>query len=329
MVLFGGFKENQVSITTNGEEIAVAKLQRNSYILSAKARPPELTVTANTVQHNKISGSLIEWHKWLGNLGFNDIKRLASTTMDIEIKGLTTNPPCEHSQAGKQTRKPNTAPATDRASQPLELIHSDLAGPMSTNSPGGARYFLLFIDDFSRYTTVYTIKQKSEVIIHFQHFKAKWENQLSLRIKRFCSDGGGKYSTKAFTKLLDDSGIVREQTAPYSPEQNGVSARATRTIIPRAKAMIFAAELSDEMWGEAVYTAVYLKNQIPTSALEKDMTLLEVFTGERRKLADLIPLGVKGFNLVPKELRTKWKPNSVPCTFTGYGGTNQYRVMVN
>jgi len=200
---------------------------------------------------------------------------------------------------------------------------------MSTNSLGGASYVLLFIDDFSRYTTIYTIKQKSEVIIHFQHFKVKWENQLSLRIKRFRSDGGGEYSSKAFTKLLDDSGIVREQTAPYSPEQNGVSERANRTIIGRAKAMIFGAGLTDELWGEAVHTAVYLKNGIPTSALEKGMTPHEVFTGERPRLADLMPFGAKGFKHIPKELRTKWKPNSVPSIFTGYGGTNQYRVMVN
>jgi len=329
MVLFGGSKENQVSITTNGKEIAVGKLQRNSYLLAAKARPPGVTMTANTVRHSRTSGSLMEWHERLGHLGFDDIKRLASTTMDIEITGSTTNPTCEHCHAGKQTRKPNAAPATHRASEPLELIHSDLAGPMSTNSLGGARYFLLFIDDFSRYTTVYTIKQKSEVIIHFQHFKAKWENQLSLRIKRFRSDGGGEYSSKAFTQLLDDSGIVREQTAPYSPEQNGVSERANRTIIGRAKAMIFAAGLTDEMWGEAVHAAVYLKNRVPTSALAKGMTPLEVFTGERPTLADLIPFGAKGFKHVPKELRTKWEPNSVPCIFTGYGGTTQYRVMVN
>ena len=59
------------------------------------------------------------------------------------------------------------------------------------------------------------------------------------------------------------------------------------------------------------------------------MTPLEVFTGERPRLADLIPFGAKGFMHVPKELRTKWEPNSIPCIFTGYGGTNQYRVMVN
>jgi len=172
MLLFRGSKKNQVSITTNGKEIPVGKLQRNSYLLAAKARPPGVTMTANTVRHSRTSGSLMEWHQWLGHLGFADIKRLASTTMDIKITGSTTNPTCEHSHAGKQMRKPNAAPATHRASEPLRLIHSDLAGPMSTDSLGGARYFLLFIDDFSRHTTVYTIKQKSEVIIHFQHIKA-------------------------------------------------------------------------------------------------------------------------------------------------------------
>ena len=329
MVLFCGSKENQVSITSNGEEIAVAKLLRNSYVLSAKAQPPRLLHTANTVQRGTTSGTLIEWHERLGHLGFNDIKRLATTETDIKITGVWNNPTCEHCQAGKQTRRPNASPATYPTSEPRELIHTDLAGLITTHSLGGARYFLLFINDFSCPISVYTIKQMSDVLVQFNHFKAQWENQLGHRIKRFRSDRGGEYSSKAFTKLLDDSGIVCEQSAPYSPEQNGVSERANRTIIGRAKAMLFVAGLTDEMWGKAVHTAVYLKNRSPTSALEKGMTPLEAFTDKRPGLANLIPFGTKGFKHVPKELWTKWEPNSVPCIFTGYGRTNQYRVMVN
>jgi len=155
------------------------------------------------------------------------------------------------------------------------------------------------------------------------------ENQYKPRIKRFRSDGGGEYTSAAFNRLLSEAGIVREQTAPYSPEQNAVSERANRTLIGRAKAMMFAAGLPDEMWGEAVHTAVYLKNRSLTSALEKSMTPLEAMTGEIPKLGALISFGAKGFKHVPKELRTKWEPNSVPCIFTGYAGTNQFRVLID
>ena len=160
----------------------------------------------------------MEWHQRLGHLGFDDIKSLAKINPSITVKGILTNPTCEYCQLAKQTRIPNANPATHRATNPLELIHSDVAGPMSTPSLGGARYFLLFIDDYSRHTTVYTIKNKSEVIDRFCQFKLEMENQLNTKIKRFGSDGGGEYTGKAFNQLLEASGIVREQTAPYTPE---------------------------------------------------------------------------------------------------------------
>ena len=200
---------------------------------------------------------------------------------------------------------------------------------MATPSLGGAKYFVLFIDDFSRYTEIYTIKRKFEVIDCFRQFKAQVENQQGQTIKRFRSDGGGEYTSGEFNNLLEEAGIIREQTAPYTPEQNGVAERANRTIIGRAKAMLFAAGLADTLWGEAVHTAVYLKNRSPTTSLDPGTTPLEVFTTKKPNLLELIPFGAKGFKHVPKELRTKWEPNSIPCTFVGYEGTNQFRVLVD
>ena len=92
--------------------------------------------------------------------------------------------------------------------------------------------------------------------------------------------------------------------------------------------MLFAAGLRDTLWGEAVHTTVYLKNRSPTSALSSGMTPLQLFSGVKAQLSSLIPFGAKGFKHVPKELRTKWEPNSIPCTFMGYAGTNQFRVLI-
>jgi len=80
-------------------------------------------------------------------LGFDDVKALAKKNSDITITGTLTNPTCQHCLVGKQTRKPNSAPSTHHAQEPLEVIPSDLAGPMSRLSLGGAKYsfFLLMI----------------------------------------------------------------------------------------------------------------------------------------------------------------------------------------
>ena len=199
---------------------------------------------------------------------------------------------------------------------------------MSTPSLGRARYFPLFIDDNSRYTTVYTIKNKSEVMDWFRQFKLEMENQLNTKIKRFSSNGGGEYTSKEFNQLLKYSGIGWEQTAPYTSEQNGVAARANRTIVQRAKAMLLAAGLSDFLLGEGFYTTVYMKNWSPTSALGSGMTPLQLFSEGNPQPSSLILFWAKGFKHVPKELRTKWEPHSIPCTFTDYAETKQFCVLI-
>ena len=328
-VVFGEREGRKVEISKNNELIAIAELCGNSYILLASLQEQKNNKTANRVVTASSSGTLIEWHHCLGHLGFDDVKALAKKNPEIIITSPLTNPTCEHCIVGKQTRKPNSAPANHRAKEHLELIHSDLAGPMSCLSLGGAKYFLLFIDDFTRYTTVYMLKSKAEVVGKFREYKALVETYHSKKIKRFRSDGGGEYTSYEFDQLLKDSGITREKTAPYSPEQNGVSERANRTIIGRAKAMLHQSGLGMEMWGEAVQTAVYLKNRSPTNALEDVLTPLEAWTGEALRLQLVGPFGAIGYKHTPKQLRTKWEPNGQKCIFVGYEGTNQYRVLIN
>jgi len=146
VIIFGGLGENDVRIRKNGFEVAIAGLRRNWYILSAKAEDNPATnispLTANSARQGKDCGTLMDWHQRLGHLGFDDVKQLAKTDTGITVEGSLMNPICEPCQLGKQTRKPNHSPATHRTSRPLELIHSDLAGPMATTSLGGAKYFL-------------------------------------------------------------------------------------------------------------------------------------------------------------------------------------------
>jgi len=173
-VVFGGLTQDRVGIHMDGKEMGVAELGKNSYVLLASAQDrdtqdeedtsPNASSSANEAHHPKPTGTLFEWHQRLGHLGFDDIKQLAKSEIQLEISGSMSNPTCEFCQLAKHTRKPNSNQATHRATSPIELIHSDLAGPMVTPSLGGAKYLLLFIDDNSRHTTIYTIKNKSDVM---------------------------------------------------------------------------------------------------------------------------------------------------------------------
>ena len=105
--------------------------------------------------------------------------------------------------------------------------------------PGGARYFLTFIDDFSRFTFVYLIKEKSEVIDKFKDFLHFVKNQYGKSIKVLRSDNGGEYVSNEFSNLLRNNGIKHETTIPYTPEQNGVAERKNRSLQEMANCMLF------------------------------------------------------------------------------------------
>ena len=174
------------------------------------------------------------WHLRFGHLNFGGLKLLSDKGM---VKGLPSiNHPdqfCEGCLLGKHFRKSFPRETTTRASKPLELIHTDVCGPIDPFSLGKNRYFLLFIDDFSRKTWVYFLKQKSKVYNVFKKFKALVEKQSGYDIKAMRSDRGGEFTSNEFNEFCEENRIRRPLTLPYSPQQNGVAERKNRSILKR------------------------------------------------------------------------------------------------
>src|SRR5579859_988706 len=200
------------------------------------------------------------WHRRMGHLGEDNVRKLAKMVDGMGIKVRTIVGVCEACLEGKQHRQPSHQPAT-RAKEPLELIHSDLCGPIDPTTYGGMNYYVLFTDDYTRMTRIYPLKKKSSasVLEKFKEFKAEVETQKTGKlIKRLRTDGGGEYE-KWMGIHLKGSGIIHETTAPYSPDQNGVAERANRTIMERVKAIIAEAQLDKRLWMELAETVVYLK----------------------------------------------------------------------
>jgi hypothetical protein len=94
----------------------------------------------------------------------------------------------------------------------LELLHLDVWGPSPVQSLGGARYFLSIIDDFSRYSFIYILNKKDEVLRYFRNFKKFSENQTGKKIKRIRTDCGGEFCANMFENYLMEEGIVHEKT---------------------------------------------------------------------------------------------------------------------
>ena len=202
---------------------------------------------------------------------------------------------------------------------------------MLVPSAGGSRYILTFIDDYSRYTTVYLLKTKDEVLNKFKQFVALMENH-SHQIKKLniinCvrSDNGGEYKSELFKTFCEEKGISHQFTNPYSPQQNGVSERMNRTIVESARSLLYHAKLPLTFWAEAVNTAVYLRNRSPTS-VRKGCTPFELWFDRKPDVSNLRVFGCICQVFIPDELRKKLEPKSYKAIFVGYpDDTKGYKV---
>ncbi|KAL0379260.1 UNVERIFIED_CONTAM: Retrovirus-related Pol polyprotein from transposon TNT 1-94 [Sesamum radiatum] len=114
------------------------------------------------------------------------------------------------------------------------------------------RYFILFIDDYSRMTWVYFMREKSEVFKIFKKFKNLVEKQSGQRIKVLRSDRGKEYNNSEFDKFCEEEGIDHQTTVSYNPQQNGVSEMKNRTVMEMARSMLQEKHLPKAFWAEAV-----------------------------------------------------------------------------
>lgn len=158
-----------------------------------------------------------------------------------------------------------------RATQPLELVHSDLHGPLPVATREGYRYWITFIDDCILHRAAMQLKRKSDAFQAFKTYKAFAENHFKTKMKEFQDDKGGEYMSDAFIKFTDECGIHRRHTTRNRPQQNGVAERANRTMADDISAMLYEAQLPPSLWGEALASQIHVWNLLPTSTL-KGMT---------------------------------------------------------
>ena len=182
---------------------------------------------------------------------------------------------------------------------------------------GGSSYYVTFIDDFSRYTWLYFLKHKDEVLPMFKNFNRLVEKEFDAYITCLRSDNGGEYVSNAFDDFLAYNGIRRELTCPHTPQQNGVAERKKRVFVEAARAMLNEKFLPDAYWAEAMSTAVYVVNRTPTAGIHM-ITPYEKLYKQRPDVSHLKVFGSIAYVHIPDELRTKLDPKVEKCVFIGY-----------
>jgi transposase InsO family protein len=232
---------------------------------------------------------------------------------------------CVTCAEGKQSRPPFER-SVSQTSEILELVHTDVMGPMETKTISGARYIVTFLDDYSGMVFVYFLKEKSEVYDFFVRFKTLVENQTGKKIKKLRSDNGTEYTSNKMMSYIKENGILHQKTAPYTPQQIGKAERMNRTLVEKAKCLLFDANLPKKYWAEAVNMATFLVNN--TFMDKNDKTPSEIFYNKKVDMSNLKLFGSKVMVQIPKVKRRKWDKNSRELIFVGYDAeTKAYRCV--
>jgi hypothetical protein len=186
--------------------------------------------------HDTISLSEL-WHRRLSHLHYRSLLALGKMVTGLPEIHIEHDGVCRGCALGKNV-KGSFSSSDSRSKGILDLIHTDVCGPMIVASLNGYLYYVLFIDDHSRKTLIYFLKTKDGFLAIFQEFKAQVENLTGRRIKVLRSDNGGEYTSRGFSDFCIEAWIKREYTIPYNPQHNGVAERKNKSIIEATKAMI-------------------------------------------------------------------------------------------
>ncbi len=264
------FCDNGFVVTFNKDSCIVIKDSDQSIVFKGKriGNIYKINLSDLAEQEVKCLLTLSEekwvWHKRLGHANWRLISKLSK--LDL-VRGLPklnyhSDALCGSCQKGKIVKtsfKPKHVVST---SKPLELLHIDLFGPVSTTSINGKKYGLVIVDDYSRWTWVKFLRNKDDAYGVFSSFCTQIQKEKDLHIFKVRSDHGGEFENELFEEFCEKYGILLEFSSPRTPQQNGVVERKNRTLQEMAKTMMHETSIAKYLWAEAINIACYVQNRI-------------------------------------------------------------------
>jgi transposase InsO family protein len=210
----------------NGIELAkVRRSARRLYVVKLEISAP----VCLAAQHGD---GAWQWHARLGHLHFEAMRRMGRENMVLGLPSVDhVQQLCDACLVGKQRRAPFPQKAKYRATDTLELVQADVCGPISPATPGGKRYFMLLVDDASRYMWAVMLSTKDGTEDAIKNFKIATELESGHPLRTLHTDRGGEFTSNLLGVFFAEHGVQRHLTAPYSPQQNGVVERRNQTVV--------------------------------------------------------------------------------------------------
>lgn len=263
------------------------------------------------------------WHVRLGHASLNYLKILQKKEKSLQhVKFEDTIKNCEVCMLSKMEKLPFKQHRT-RADRPLQIVHSDLMGPIKPTSwPGGKKYIATFIDDYSRYAKIYCLKSKDETGRAFEDFLTSARNLLGSNDK-VCyvrSDRGTEYTGGRFAEIMKKENIEPDWGPPYTPELNGVAERFNKTIQRTIRALMCDSGLPASMWELAAEEAVHTYNITPHKSINYEVPVRKFSPKARCHLEQIRRFGCIAYIKLPKT-ETKFSNVSIKAVLVGHTGT--------
>jgi hypothetical protein len=263
-------------------------------------------------------------HLRLGHPSFVTVNRVIKAhSLPTSNVSFNKDQLCDSCLMGKSKKLPFFA--SKRVSTTiLELVHTDLwTSPIPSISV--YKYYILFVDDFSRYTWIYPLHHKSDAFQSFVKFKLLVETQFNCKLRQLQSDGGGEYTSHQFQNFLIQNGILHRKSCPYTSQQNGLAERKLRHILETGLTLLAHSGLSNKFWVDAFLTSVYIINRLPTPVLNQSSPYEKLFC-KSPDYTMLRVFGCKCFPLLRPYTAHKLEYRSKSYIFLGYSHAG-YRCL--
>ncbi|CAL0331539.1 unnamed protein product [Lupinus luteus] len=262
------------------------------------------------------------WHSRLGHLSHRKMQ-LMQSVFPI-IKCVKTSDPCEICHLAKQKRLPYDSSITS-SKKCFDLIHIDIWGPISTPSTFGHKYFLTIVDDKSRFTWIFFMKQKSETVLLVKKFVAYTETQFETKIKGIRTDNGQEFMLKDYYL---ERGIEHQTTCVETPQQNGIVERKHQHILGVARSLVLQSNMPICFWNFAVAYAVHLINRQPSLYLNNKCPY-EILFNSLPDISNLRTFGSLCFASTLVNHRKKFDSRSRKCAFLGFKQGTKGFILVD
>ncbi|KAG7559347.1 Nucleic acid-binding OB-fold [Arabidopsis thaliana x Arabidopsis arenosa] len=203
------------------------------------------------------------WHQRLGHMNTRNLATLVDKEIIRGVPKLKDEDKmiCGPCNQGKQVKVQHKKVPDVQTKSALDLVHMDLMGPMPIESIAGKKYVFVLVDDFSRYTWVRFIREKSDTAYSFRIWALQLINERG-GIKRIRSDHGGEFQNESMKDFCENHGIAHQFSAPRTLQQNGVVERKNRTLQEMARAMMHGNQVPQRFWAEAINTSCYIINRV-------------------------------------------------------------------